>query len=157
MKKLLIRFSIVWLLLVLFLGSFGAMPSARADISGDYAYVVDGSNATITGYTGRDSVVVIPSTLDGYPVTSICNFAFQNCTALTSVTIPPSVTNIGEFAFLGCTRLPIGSKIAKNQSQIKGEQNKPSFLLVSLLAIFLVIILLALSFGKNQRKSSKQE
>ena len=38
-------------------------------------------------------------------VTSIKNFAFDNCDGLTSVIIPESVTNIGESAFYGCTGL----------------------------------------------------
>ncbi len=45
---------------------------------------------------------IIPS--DG-SVTSIGNYAFENCTGLTSVTIPDSVTNIGYRAFSGCTNL----------------------------------------------------
>ena len=42
----------------------------------------------------------IPST-----VTSIGNYAFYNCTSLTSVSIPDSVTDIGEYAFMGCSSL----------------------------------------------------
>ena len=38
-------------------------------------------------------------------VTSVRNFAFENCTNLTSVTIPDSVTSIGNYAFTGCTGL----------------------------------------------------
>ena len=36
---------------------------------------------------------------------SIGNFAFSDCTGLTSITIPNSVTNIGGYAFDGCTGL----------------------------------------------------
>lgn len=45
---------------------------------------------------------VIPS--DG-SVTSIGGYAFYNCVALASVTIPNSVTSIGDNAFRGCTGL----------------------------------------------------
>ena len=36
-------------------------------------------------------------------MTSIGNYAFENCSGLTSVTIPNSVTSIGGYAFYGCT------------------------------------------------------
>ena len=38
-------------------------------------------------------------------MTSIGDFAFQNCTGLTSITIPNSVTDIGHNAFEGCRSL----------------------------------------------------
>ena len=38
-------------------------------------------------------------------VTSIGDYAFDNCTSLTSITIPSSVTSIGNRAFMNCTSL----------------------------------------------------
>ena len=49
--------------------------------------------------TGLTSVTIPDS------VTSIGNYAFYNCTGLTSVTIPDSVTSIGNYAFYNCTGL----------------------------------------------------
>ena len=58
-------------------------------------YTTNNGTITITGYTGPGGAVTIPSTINGLPVTSIGNYAFSNCTSLTSVTIPDSVTSIG--------------------------------------------------------------
>ena len=59
--------------------------------------------------------LVIP---DG--ITTIGNYAFQNCTGLTSVTIPNSVTSIGNFAFRDCTGLTEVT-IGENVATIGGE------------------------------------
>ncbi len=68
----------------------------------------------IDKYIGSDSEVVIPSEIDGKKVTSIGGWAFENCTSLTSVTIPDSVTSIGKVAFAGCrslTSVTIGNSV----------------------------------------------
>lgn len=71
----------------------------QAATSGDYTYTITASKAQITKYTGTGATVSIPSTLGGSPVTSIGNWAFANCTSLTSVSIPSGVTSIGNWSF----------------------------------------------------------
>ena len=60
---------------------------------------------TITKYTGTESTVILPSTINSWPVTKIGEDALKDHTTITSVTIPASVTEIGSNAFAGCTNL----------------------------------------------------
>ena len=55
--------------------------------------------------TCTDTDVVIPSTYNGLPVTSVGDGAFNSCSSLTSITIPNSVTSIDGGAFGGCSSL----------------------------------------------------
>jgi uncharacterized repeat protein (TIGR02543 family) len=70
-----------------------------------FEYTVDGNNAIITNYKGTRSDIAIPSTIDGYRVTRIDDYAFYKCTGLKSVTIPNSVTSIESNAFAYCSGL----------------------------------------------------
>ena len=69
-------------------------------------FFFDLTTGTITGYNGTDTVVVIPSKINGVTVTTIGTDAFLGLN-ITSVTIPDSVTEIGSNAFAGCTNLTI--------------------------------------------------
>ena len=55
--------------------------------------------ASNTLITGCENTIIASS------VTSIGDWAFKNCSGLTSITIPNSVTSIGRYAFLGCSGL----------------------------------------------------
>jgi hypothetical protein len=80
---------------------------------GIWNYTTTNGAITITGftgsgsvYTGSNTVVTIPSSINGLPVTSIGNGAFtDDYGTLNSVTIPNSVTSIGQDAFLYCTSM----------------------------------------------------
>src|SRR5450432_290662 len=75
-----------------------------AFVQAQFAFTTNSGAITITGYTGSGGVVVIPGETNGYPVTSIGSSAFTS-RAVTSVTIPGSVTNIGSYAFGNCSSL----------------------------------------------------
>jgi hypothetical protein len=89
--------------------------------STNWTWTSDGTNITLTGYTGPNDVV-IPDMLDNLPVTgfgtifagdpitsisgggnvaSIVDYGFNECQVLTSVTLP-SVASVGSHAFKNC-------------------------------------------------------
>ena len=98
-------------------------PEAKAATSGYYTYSVSGDKATITDVdTSISGNITIPSTLGGYPVTSIGNSAFRECDALTSVSIPDSVTYIGNYAFACCYALT-SIIVDENNSNYSSDAN----------------------------------
>jgi hypothetical protein len=66
-----------------------------------FEYTVNYGSVTITKYKGNAARVDIPALIVGRPVTAIGKEAFFDCTNLTSVAIPSSVTSIGNWAFSG--------------------------------------------------------
>ena len=70
----------------------------------EFAKNGDGYSVTDIG-SCTDTDIVIPSTYNGKPVTSIGYAAFFDCSNLTSITIPDSVTSIGADAFACCSKL----------------------------------------------------
>lgn len=99
MKKVLsIVLSLVMVLVALPLSAINSF----AETDGDWVYDVENDIARITLYCGSDSVIIIPETLGGYEVKRIVNYAFEDYSALTSITIPYNIDGIGRYAFSGC-------------------------------------------------------
>lgn len=67
-------------------------------------FTFDATTGTIKKYNGNDTVVVIPSKINGVTVETIGHGAFEK-SAVTSVTIPDSVTAILDRAFANCFQL----------------------------------------------------
>ena len=76
-----------------------------AALQAQFTFVTNNDALTITGYAGTDTNIIIPDTVNGYPVTSIGSDAFAFDTNVTSVTISTNVTSLGLESFRGCTNL----------------------------------------------------
>lgn len=70
-----------------------------------FTYTESNGTATITGYKGTDTKLVIPASLDSLKVVKIADNAFYQNHDLTSVTISEGIEEIGEKAFYNCTGL----------------------------------------------------
>ena len=70
-----------------------------------FHYRVEKGGAVIVDFEGSATLVEIPTTLDGYPVTKIGERAFEGNTSLGAVVIPEGVLEIDWFAFYDCTSL----------------------------------------------------
>ena len=67
----------------------------------DDTFILDETGTVLIGVKDKNIIsAIIP---DG--VTGIGDYAFKNCSSLTSIDIPNSVTSIGNHAFYGCTSL----------------------------------------------------
>jgi len=94
---------------------------------------VNAGAVTLTGYSGPDGTVTIPSAINGLPVTSIGQGLFQNDPNLISITIPACVTNLGHGAFSNCPNLAsvffYGNAPAVDASVFSGDTNAVGYYL----------------------------
>lgn len=81
------------------------IPGISSESFGVFTYINSGGSIAITGCDKTVTEAVIPAQIDGVPVTRIADSAFDDCSALVSVTIPNGVVEIGNYAFRGCTSL----------------------------------------------------
>lgn len=69
-----------------------------------FTYTLSDGLATVTGYGGEDTQLVIPASIDGHRVSAIADGAFEN-SQIKSVIVSDGIETIGWFAFNGCVSL----------------------------------------------------
>ncbi len=79
-------------------------PPQNSEDSVKFRYRVENGNAVITGYEGNAALLTIPDKLDGYPVVSIGERAFEGAN-VAAVVLPDGLQDIGWFAFYNCHKL----------------------------------------------------
>lgn len=76
---------------------------------GDFTYIAvpkkNPKYILITAYNGDEEKIVIPETLDGYPVRALSSFVFKECKNLTYVKLPKSISNVSGETFAECRSL----------------------------------------------------
>ena len=83
---------------------FGVVGSGETADGFEYLETA-GGNATITGFNGDATNLVIPSEVDGLTVTSIAAWAFKENRTIVNLTLPDTLTEIRYLAFDGCTSI----------------------------------------------------
>ncbi len=118
MKKITLLLALTGILTLNSLTAQTVIASGNCGADGDNLTWVLTSDSllTISGSGAMESFILssspwhpyessISTLIIGNSVTSIGNYAFYRCSALTLINIPNSVTNIGERTFLGCVGL----------------------------------------------------
>lgn len=69
--------------------------------------IINGNEVAIVGFDSdyTPHAITVPSTIEECPVVEIADGAFYQCSQLTAVTVPASVTKIGDMAFAGCLQM----------------------------------------------------
>ena len=92
-------------MVVLALGCIGKPGIARCDELA-FSYVLNETGGiTLTAYTGSEADPVIPTEIDGKPVTEIGDGCFQGLLGIKKVHVPEGIVRIGEYAFECCALL----------------------------------------------------
>ena len=96
----------------------------NVSVEGDYKLCRDNNgDRYVCGYLGSEKNISLPINIVG-----IADYALDDCSGLTSITIPNSVKNIGDYAFYGCKlqTLIIGSDVTNIGNYIFSYGSEPT-------------------------------
>lgn len=128
MKKLWIT------MLSVIIGLLLCLPVQAATVYSDgyfYYHAYEGYNS-ICGYFGKETTVVVPSSIAGHPVSRIEAGAFDNCSTIEKLVLPDTLMEIEEGAFAGAKNLKKiedasgvweSQKTEENKGGEKGQEN----------------------------------
>lgn len=104
MKKLLVLLTVLAIMLSTCIMGIGATASAaQLELSPDGDFVA--FDGIIEEYIGPGGTVVVPSVIDGEPITEIASYAFANNADISEVYISEGIEIIGYRAFYQCTNM----------------------------------------------------
>ena len=80
--------------------------ASAAGTYGNYQYELQSDGTVqITNYTGSETSVMLPSSINGKDVTSVSRYAFKGNTTIKSISLPGTFTTVPSQAFYGCYAL----------------------------------------------------
>ena len=115
----------VWILTIVLIMGMTHLPQFTMEVkavedetkysSGHFYYHSHDGYVSICGYLGRETEIVIPSTMSGRPVAEIESGAFNGCNSIEVITIPDTVVLVYDDSFTGAASL---KKIISNTSGV---------------------------------------
>lgn len=109
-----------------------ALPSFALSYN-NFTYEIIDESVVITGYTGSETEITVPSQIDGLNVEKVNDYAFKDDKNITSITVSSGVKDIGAGAFENCTALAtislpdtiihIGEKAIYNTAYYNNKSN----------------------------------
>ena len=70
-----------------------------------WTYIIEDGGITLTGFSGNETTVVIPSSIQGLPVRVLGRETFVNNPYVTSIVVPATVTTFQQYAVFNCRNL----------------------------------------------------
>ncbi len=97
-------------------------PATNAPEMAEYKYTINSESGTVTinRYLGDDTTVILPKTINGYPVVAIADRCFEN-EDIKAIGIQEDVTSIGKSAFKNCKNLETVSFLGVPYTVTVGE------------------------------------